>query len=142
MLKRIKLLWKAYKLKNTLKRVQYRIYLWKMYRGEVPVKVVYNGRSVSVDHSPQEMFIRNYRTVFGIGVMFKSTPSGRFVSDESFSKIELCKEDKSKGFVNPFEKEQIEELRTMSRVLTYEERLRKSLIGLMDKAEWSKFNDR
>lgn len=139
--KRIRLFLSRFRYPKTLSRVRYRIHLWQLYRGEKNATIERRGSMVSVTNPPIELWIKNFNTVFGVGMMFKSTPSGQFISDESMRKIELIDSDKSKGFKNPFEEEQIKEMESLGRILTLSERRHKNLVKLMDQAERQKFGD-
>jgi hypothetical protein len=137
--KKIKLLLSKWLYPKTLARVRYRIFLWGLYEGTVKTPIIYGAYSARVNLTSLEMFIRNFDQIYSIQTVFKSVPSGRFVSDESFSKIELTPEDKRKGFQNPFAEDEIRELETEGRVLSYEERRHRKLLALIDQCEVEKF---
>ena len=134
MIHKIKVFLKARKLKNTVKRAKYRIYLWKRILRQEKAVLSYGPGYVSVVR-PDEAFLVNHDTMFNLGIVFKATPNGRFVSDESLGNIQLPEEDRHLGFKNPFEEQEEKELKTMGRILTIEERKRKSLISMINRVE-------
>lgn len=132
--------WRSKSLKNTMKRTRYRIYLWKRINGQEKPVIEYGYSTASLVR-PDESFLVHHSTIFNIGLMFNSTPNGRFVSDENLSSIKLPKEDEHLGFKNPFEEQEKTELETLGRILTLEERKRKSLIKKMDAVEEKYYRD-
>lgn len=124
---------KSKKLKNTLKRTRYRLYLWRRINGQEPAHLAYGSSSVSVIR-PDESYVVHHRTLDAISLMFKASPNGRFEMD-ALGRCSLSKEDRELPIRNPFEKEEEEELKTLGRILTREERSRLKLLRNIDVLE-------